>query len=193
MFERFTSTARAAVVSAQDHARSFHHCEIGAQDVLLGTLTNDQSCAARALRRLGVDRAMIAAQVESGGQSDPPGPTDAEALSSIGIDLDEVRRSAEATFGVGALSRPRRQRRGLFGHRGAGGHLPFSTEARSTLTLALRAALARGDNYIATEHLLLGLMATEQGSVLRLLRAIRPTLDRATVTAALNEELKRSA
>ena len=193
MFERFTQSARGAVISAQEHARTFHHPEVGAEHLLLGTLTDDDDCAARALRRLGIDQATVSAEVASLGPSDGLGPKDAEALSSIGIDLDQVRRSAEETFGAGALGRPRRQRRGLFGHRGAGRHVPFAREARSALELSLRTALARGDNYIGTEHLLLGLLATEPSSALTVLQRIDPSVNRDAVTAALNEELKRSA
>jgi len=38
---------------------------------------------------------------------------DAEALASIGIDLDEVRRRVEEAFGPGALERTRTGRRWL--------------------------------------------------------------------------------
>jgi hypothetical protein len=38
-------------------------------------------------------------------------PLDAEALAAIGIDLDEVRRRVEETFGPGALERTRAARR----------------------------------------------------------------------------------
>ncbi len=192
MFERFTQPARTAVVSAQEHAWSFQHDEIGVADVLLGVLADDRSCAARALRRLGIEQAAVSAQIGSG-SGETLGTADAEALSSIGIDLDEVRRSADQTFGGGALNRPRRQRRGLFGHRGGGGHVPFSRESKAALELSLRTAMARGDHYIGTEHLLLGLMATEDGSALALLRRINPTLDGDAIAAAVNEELKRSA
>ncbi len=36
-----------------------------------------------------------------------PAAPDPEALETIGIDLDEVRRRVEATFGPGALERTR--------------------------------------------------------------------------------------
>ena len=36
-----------------------------------------------------------------------PRPLDAEALATIGIDLDEVRRRVEEAFGPGALERTR--------------------------------------------------------------------------------------
>jgi hypothetical protein len=42
--------------------------------------------------------------------SRPERVLDAEALASIGIDLDEVRRSVEEAFGEGALERTRARR-----------------------------------------------------------------------------------
>ena len=42
-------------------------------------------------------------------RSQPP-PLDAEALASIGIDLDDVRRRVEDAFGPGALERTRAAR-----------------------------------------------------------------------------------
>jgi hypothetical protein len=50
----------------------------------------------------------------SGGNSSKARPErvlDAEALASIGIDLDEVRRRVEEQFGPGALERTRAGRR----------------------------------------------------------------------------------
>jgi ATP-dependent Clp protease ATP-binding subunit ClpA len=188
MFERFTQSARNAVVAAQDSARQFHHTEIGAEHVLLGVLDDPQEVPARVLTRLGVDVLAVIDQVKT---LDSP---DGEALKSIGIDLDEVRRRAEETFGPGALSRPRRQRRGLFGHRlVGGGHIPFTREAKSALELALKAALGRHDNYIGTEHLFLGLLDTEAGSAVRLLRQAGVSDDVPVIKSLVAEELKRSA
>lgn len=155
MFERFTTAARTAVVTAQEKARAAGAGSVGAAHVLLGTVDDPAGIPYRVLRGLGIDPSTLPA----------PGPgTDAgddEALSSMGIDLAEVRRRAEETFGPGALDRPRRRVRG---------HLPFEREAKQALELSLRAAIAEGHRRLGPEHLLLGLLATEEGSVPALLR-----------------------
>jgi ATP-dependent Clp protease ATP-binding subunit ClpA len=188
MFERFTDSARAAVIAAQTHARAFGHTRIGAEHVLLGALDDEQGIPAEVLGALGVDRAAVAAQVQSFGLSD------AEALRTIGVDLDQVRRKVEDTFGPGALSRPRRQRQGLFGHRSTtGGQLAFSAEAKKSLVESLREAVAHADHYIGTEQLLLGLLATEEGTVMALLRRLGVTVDRSVIKAKVLAQLQRSA
>lgn len=187
MFERFTTAARDAIVSAQMSAREFQHDWIGPEHLLLGTMADDQGVPTRVLGDLGVHLADVRAEVESFRSPD------SEALRSIGIDLEAVRRQADETFGSGALDRPRRQRRGLFGHRMAGGHLPLSSEAKSALEQSLRAALAHHDSYIGSEHLLLGLLATERGTALEVLRRAGVTADPETIRSRVLDELRRSA
>ena len=173
MFERFTRPARDAVVGAQQHARTAQHAEIGATDLLAAVLDDTDGIPAQVLRELGVAGADPAAVAEQTFDTD-----DAAALGSLGIDLDVVRGRVEQTFGPGALDRRRRQRPGLFGRRSGAGHLPFSAEAKASLELALREALAEGHRSLGTEHLFLGLLATEQGSALRALRRLGVVEDR---------------
>ncbi len=187
MFERFTTAARAAVVDAQQHAREFGHLEIGAGHVLLGVLDDREHPCSRVLVGLGLDRAVLVEQVKV------PDALDAEALKTLGIDLFQVRREAERTFGPGALDRDRRQRRGLFGRRGGSGHIPFNAEAKSALENSLRAALAHQHGYIGNEHLLLGLLATRPGTAMALLQGAGVVGDEATIEARLIEELGRAA
>ena len=189
MFERFTEPARTAVVSAQGYAREFQHSEITAGHVLLALAADDQQVAAAVLDQLGVDRAALRAAVAT---YDSP---DAEALRSLGIDLDEVRRRAEQSFGPGALDQPRRQRPGLFGHRRVGGtgHLPFDAEAKAALEGSLREALARHDHYIGAEHLLLGLLTTRPGTAMALLARLGVTADLEAIRGLIDQELGRAA
>ena len=174
MFERFTTAARAAVVGAQAHARAAGHTEIGAADVLAGVLDDTEGIPARVLADLGVAVGEGVAATEEVFDAD-----DAAALGALGVDLDAVRRRAEQTFGPGALDRRRRQRPGLFGRRSGAGHIPFNREAKSSLELALREALAEGHRHLGTEHVFLGLLATEEGTALRVLHRLGVTEDRA--------------
>jgi ATP-dependent Clp protease ATP-binding subunit ClpA len=189
MFEQFTRPARAAVVAAQELAREFQHSEVTAGHLLLGVVADDQQVAAAVIDRLGVDRAALRAAIAA---YEAP---DAEALRTLGIDLDQVRRQAEQAFGPGALDHPRRQRRGLFGHRriGGSGFVPFDAEAKAALEGALREALARHDRHIGTEHLLLGLLTTRPGSVIALLGRLGVVADLEAIRSLVDQELGRAA
>ena len=95
------------------------------------------------------------------GQPGTLGPDDAAALRAIGIDLDEVRRHLEETFGEGALERVTWKRGRRWRKRCDGpsiGHIPFTPRAKKVLELALREALALQHKRIGTEHILLGLI-----------------------------------
>jgi ATP-dependent Clp protease ATP-binding subunit ClpA len=78
----------------------------------------------------------------------------AEALSTIGISLEEVRREAGEAFEM-RIPDDRR--------------IPFAPRAKKALEQALREALRLGDNRISGEHVLLGVLRDEDGMAVRLL------------------------
>jgi ATP-dependent Clp protease ATP-binding subunit ClpA len=175
MFERFSTEARAAVIGAQDQARTFGHRYIGTEHLLLSLLANDDGTSAL-LRERGVTIDVARAAIEQYVQRPPEGltPSDAEALRTIGIDLDEVRRRLEENFGPDPLARqpeePVRRRFGLRRSRRApepagarAGHVPFSARAKKVLELSLREALRLKHRSIGTEHILLGLIREGEG------------------------------
>jgi ATP-dependent Clp protease ATP-binding subunit ClpA len=169
VFERFTERARGAVVFAQEEARSLHHHHIDTEHLLLGLLRDRTSVGYEALDRLGIRLDDVRSEVVRLGRQGSPGTLgeeDAEALRVIGIDLDEVRRRIEATFGAGALesissARRRRGRRKACGP--SVGYIPFTPRAKKVLELALREAKALRHDYIGTEHILLGLVREREG------------------------------
>jgi ATP-dependent Clp protease ATP-binding subunit ClpA len=157
MFERFTERAHRAVVAAQDEAVRLHHNHIGKEHLLLGLLAVGEGVAWEVLEGLGVtheaaERAVVGI-VETGPTPGRLGPEDAEALSSIGIDLEEVRRRIEQSFGPGALDRTPPTCGVL-----------FTPKAKQALELARREAIALRHDYIGTEHVLLGVLRSEGGS-----------------------------
>lgn len=162
MFERFTAEARQAVVRSQHEARNFRHPYIGAEHLLIATLTIDNGPAARALATFGVDaeraRRRLGDWIGPGGEE-----LDGEALAALGIDLDQVRRATEEVFGPGALDRPRRPGKEIKGH------LPFTPRAKKTLELALREAISMKHNFISDGHLLLGILRAEPNAATKLL------------------------
>jgi ATP-dependent Clp protease ATP-binding subunit ClpA len=187
MFERFTDRARQVAVEAQVSARRLGHGWVGTEHLLLGLLQGD-GIAARVLASQGITAAAVEREVLAEVGRGPLGAGDAEALGAIGIDLEEVRRRVEASFGPGALQwRPGRgcgpgRRLPLFG-----GHLPFTPRAKKVLELSLREALALKHKYIGTEHILLGLVREGEGLAMLVLTRLGagPDAIRARVLDAL--------
>ena len=73
----------------------------------------------------------------------------AQALESLGISLDDVRKQVEDIIGRGPGS--------------PAAHIPFTPRGKKILELSLREALQLGNNYIGTEHLLLGVIREGEG------------------------------
>ena len=153
MFERFTQAARDAVVAAQEEARDQGSPALGVTHLLVGVLRDADGAPAVVLARHGIDAAAVAELSRRVTASDD------EALSALGIDVDEVRRRTEQAFGPGALDEPRpvRGRLGL-----TKGHLPFSTGAKSALSEAVRGAAFHRDHEIGSAQLFLGLLADDE-------------------------------
>lgn len=187
MFERFTEQARSVVVGAQEQARTLRHHEIVAEHLLLAVLTEEGTAWSDVLRDCGVERAALVGELATLGDAD------AHALRALGVDLDAVRRQAEAAFGAGALDRPRRRRTGFFRRQmvWTGGHLRFTDSAKQALEQSLRQALALHHRHIGVEHVLLGLLADDQTSASRTLR--RLGVDPTTVRDGVRRELDRAA
>jgi ATP-dependent Clp protease ATP-binding subunit ClpA len=173
MFERFTPEARATVVGAQEEARRLASSRMGTEHLLLALLGQDTPTAA-VLGRHGLTRDDLAAAVSRSSSGDS---LDADALTSLGIDLDAVRSSVEAAFGPGALEEPAlpASRRG---------HVRLTPRARKVLQLALREALAMQSRAISDGHIALGLIRDGDGRAMRLLAA------RGVDAAGLREEIR---
>jgi ATP-dependent Clp protease ATP-binding subunit ClpA len=155
MFERFSQEARLVVQRAQEEARRLRHPLIGTEHLLLAMADADEGPGTQALRDRGLDAANLRLRVV--GIVGPPGDElDPQALATLGIDLEEVRRVTEASFGPGALDA--RGRKPM-----PPGHIPFSKRAKKVLELSLREALRLGHNYIGNGHILLGLIREGEG------------------------------
>ncbi len=80
-----------------------------------------------------------------------------KALGVLEVDPGELRDELRASMGPPATGVP-------------AGHLPFTPLAKRALEMTTKEALALGHNYVGCEHLLLGLLATEEGLASRVLR-----------------------
>ena len=87
----------------------------------------------------------------------------AHTLEALGIRLAAVRHAIEREVPRGASP--------------AVGTLSFSPRAKKSLENALRESLQLGHNYIGTEHILLGLMRTDDGRAARVLTDLGATLE----------------
>ncbi len=178
MFERFTHAAREAVVHAQVEARELGQSPVGTEHVLLALLAVPAIAEAPALRDQGVTTVLVRSEVIRRVAAASPATTedvetaDREALRAIGIDLDAVRRAIEENFGPGALRLPHPAPPGRKGPMRAffsSGHVPFSKRNKKVLELSLREAIRLKHNYIAPEHIMLGILREGQGLAARIL------------------------
>jgi ATP-dependent Clp protease ATP-binding subunit ClpA len=186
MFERFTDSARGVVVDAQEQARAIGHSDIMAEHLLLAIIAEGDSIGARVLGDLGVQHEALVTEVAALGR------TDDEALRAIGVDLAAVRRQAEATFGPGALDRPRPRRYGLRRRVArVGGHLPFTASAKRALEESLRQAIALQHNHIGIDDILLGLLADDKDPTSRTL--VRLGVTPPVVCTRVREQLGTAA
>jgi hypothetical protein len=203
VFELFTPEARDAVVEAQIEARELADDHVGTEHLLLGLLRlpvgRDTRVVAlepaglgpRVLAELGITSDRARAEVQATMQGGGPGliDEDAEALRSIGIDVNEIRRRVEETFGPGALDVPAsagRQSAGAPAEIGRG----FTSRAKQVMETAVIQSIRLGHRHIGAEHLLLAVAASD-GLCADILRSLGT--DPSTVRARVLEQLGRAA
>ena len=205
MLERFTDEAREVVTLARGRAKELGHSWIGTEHLLLALLDPAAGGAATVLTEAGVDAAAVrdslARHVPTRRPQGPPlNDEDAQALRTIGIDLQAVLARLEETLGADALSVPSatecppRRRTLLLRRRPArstGGRLAFSARAKKVLELAVREAVAAHHDRIASEHLLLGLL--REGHGLAGVILAEQGVDAAALRAATLRSLDRAA
>ena len=151
MFERFTQRAREVVSTAETEAATLGHAFIGTEHLLLGMLRIDGSVAQAVLNGAGLTYDQVRDEICRIVGPGQLGPEDAEALSSIGIDLAAVRAKVEESFGPDALGGA------------ATGRRRFALRSKKVIELSLREAIRLHHRYIGTEHLLLGLIREGEG------------------------------
>jgi hypothetical protein len=85
--------------------------------------------------------------------------TAARALESLGITEEAARQQVEEIIGRGQQDPPH-------------GHIPFAPRGKKTLELSLREAIALGNNFIGTEHILLGLIREGENPATQVLNGL---------------------
>src|SRR5258705_12725095 len=142
MFERFPDRARTTIMRAHEGAVGLGHGYIGTEHLLLGLVAEGtvDGVAGVVLAPLGIDATIVRdAIVALVGASAPSTISDSDALASLGIDLEEVKRRLEESFGPNALPSPDRT--------------PFTPRARDALERAVSESEAMHHGYVGTEHI----------------------------------------
>jgi ATP-dependent Clp protease ATP-binding subunit ClpA len=160
------------VVDAQHEARRMHAPRIGTEHLLLALVAQPGTTSSAVLTRHGLTREDVTRAVAAlvGGEE-----LDAEALDTLGIDLDAVRERVEEIFGPGALDS---------GRSGPAGHLPFTPRAKKVLELSLREAIACKSRTIGDGHIALGLLREGEGLAMKVIA------DRGVDVADLRRDLR---
>jgi ATP-dependent Clp protease ATP-binding subunit ClpA len=166
VFEKFTDPAKRVLVLAQDEAMEQGHDNIGTEHVLVGLAGMPGTVAGSVLRDNGITvpalRSEIADVLVASGVQ-PVGPQAAtEALAAIGIDVAEIRRRADETFGPGKFHFPRP---------------PFTPRAKKVLEHTLRQMVELHSDTIGPEHILLGILAEGDGTAVKVLRNLGVDVD----------------
>jgi ATP-dependent Clp protease ATP-binding subunit ClpA len=176
MFERFTQQSRDVVVRATEEAELLRHPLVGTEHLLLALVDEETGVAHTVLHRAGLDRPKVRAEIErllAAPATRIFDAQDAEALKSVGIDLDAVLARIEESFGPEALaSVPPASRRGFLR-----GRPRYGPGAKKVLELALREAIRLRSRRIGTEHILLGVLREGKGLATRILVDAGVTLD----------------
>jgi ATP-dependent Clp protease ATP-binding subunit ClpA len=157
MFERFALAARQAVVDARQEAGWAGQAQIRSEHILVGLL-RQPGPAADALTAAGLDVDSLRTRLPRG-RDGAPDNLDADALATLGIDLEAVRRATDASFGTGALDRARRGR----------ARVAFAPDARQSLARAVRHAQQSSQSEISSGHLLLGILDQRHNGALTVL------------------------
>ena len=116
MFDHLDPAAQRLFDEAQREARQLGHRYLGTEHLLLA-LADEDSFTGRLLGAHDCRPEQIRAEIVSIiGRGNPHDPTSDTLLATLGIDIGEVRRRVESTFGAEAMSRaalatrPRRRR-----------------------------------------------------------------------------------
>ncbi|MGH3122164.1 MAG: Clp protease N-terminal domain-containing protein, partial [Streptosporangiaceae bacterium] len=181
MTRHLTEDANAIAKQACEHAIRLGHPYLGGEHFLLALAAAGQPAGA-VLREQGVTPGRVEAEIVRLSGGGLFGDLDRGALATVGVDVDAVRATTEASFGREALTRagraahrkpPRFDLRPRSGAWPDGVFLPHGPGAGQALTSATRQARARYATQPAgVEDLALGTLAISEGLVPPILSAL---------------------
>jgi len=153
MFGSITDPARAVIVEAVGRARHERAGDVRAEHLLGAVLVAPSAEPLLGQLNLFGQEDAIMAEIRRARRRGGLSAIDADALTDLGIDLDQVVDRVETQLGAGALDdngrAPRRTLRGP----------AVASSFKGVLQAAQRQAAARGDRDLTVEHIVLGLLA----------------------------------
>ena len=151
---------------AAAEARALGHDHIGTEHLLLALSGSRTGSAAIALEGLGIAADQIRDRL-LGKLSRPPTPRlDADALATLGIDLERVRERLEDAFGPGAIEQT------------TSGCMRIAPRAKLALAYAVDEA---GGQTVGDNHVLIGLLRTKDSLAAKVLAELGVSIERLRV------------
>jgi ATP-dependent Clp protease ATP-binding subunit ClpA len=161
--------AESYLAAGAEQARALGHSYVGTEHVLLSLARLSSGTGSRILADLGASADAIRDEILA--ELGPGSPRlDPQALATLGIDLDVVRSRLDEAFGPGSLEETRSACLGV--------------APRLKMALAYSVDHA-GDEPLADEHVLLGMLTVEDSMAAQILR--RLGIDAARVRAAVTQ------
>jgi ATP-dependent Clp protease ATP-binding subunit ClpA len=167
---RYVHRTTPFIDAAARMSRGLGHNYVGTEHLLLALAADRQTRAAQTLDELGLSPDEIRADIVAliGIAENPATRLDADALATLGIDLDEVRRRVEEVFGPNALERTR------------AGCTPVVPRLKKALELAAREA---GEGPVDAHHVLIGVASVENSVAAQILARHGITADELRASA----------
>jgi ATP-dependent Clp protease ATP-binding subunit ClpA len=169
MAQRPSPDSREIMRLAEDERRRLSHPYLGDEHLLLGVLAHGSNPAAAMLTERGLDlvtaRAQIARIVAAAG---PLARDDADLLHDLGVDVAQMRRQLESTFGALAVDEAARQVRRRPWWRGQAQHSALCGPPyliKRAQFIACTTAGKHGEVEIGAEHLLYGVLRVARDPV----------------------------
>jgi ATP-dependent Clp protease ATP-binding subunit ClpA len=154
----FTPRVKKVLVYARKEAKALHHTYVGTEHLLLGLLRENEGIAAVVLKNLGMDLEQVRVSILK--ELDP---------TLIPGDLLQPSEKPNKTF-VKIRDWAGRN----FGEE-------FTPRAVKALAFAREEAVRLHDNFVGTEHVLLGLIRMEKGVAVNVLKGLGLSLENARV------------
>ncbi|RSM37506.1 hypothetical protein DMA12_36680 [Amycolatopsis balhimycina DSM 5908] len=173
MNRAFDDGARRIVGRAQQQAHALGHRGIGCEHLLFAVAESPDPAGA-VLREHGLTPAHVTAQTRRllSGTATLFDSLDGDALATLGIDLQIVRQTVEATFGPEALRPARLSPRRRWYHRRRprrpGRHLPVTGRAQRCLDAAVHEAKRAGSTAVDATALAVAVVTADGGLVPRI-------------------------
>lgn len=211
--DRCSPAAMLVVIRATTQVALRGHTRVATLHLLLALLETE---VGEVFREFGVTPEAVERETASLMRGSQAAAVDAEALSTLGIDLARIRAAVEAGFGPGALERaaaepaPRRGLLSRLARRGRRRSLPFADErdalrtprkegsgfgftsaSLKALNLSMPASRWLADGTVDPVHLALGLLRGEESLVLAVLARLQ--VEVGALRSALEEQGRRSA